>query len=238
MHFIESKNVWRSLRRGFTLVELLVVIGVIAILISIFLPSLGKARNQARIVACASNLRQLGVASLNYAAANKQFFPATTQFAGNWIWDQSRSTTDLLVRTGAMRDIFYCPTAYDRQAAEGLWNYDPNYRVTGYFWFGARPVSNLPALTPPKSYKRRIDDPLLAGATADDGELASDVTLCQNGSFLIIQGGYKSDTHTTSHLRGPQPIGGNVMFLDGHVEWRPFSEMQVRTGNASPQHWF
>jgi len=61
--------------RGFTLIELLVVVAIIALLISILLPSLAAAREQARKTACRSNLGSLGRASITYSEGNHGFFP-------------------------------------------------------------------------------------------------------------------------------------------------------------------
>jgi len=71
-----------SAKRGFTLVELLVVIGIIALLISILLPSLNRARETANRVKCASNLKQIGQAILLYTNENNGAYPRTFYSAG------------------------------------------------------------------------------------------------------------------------------------------------------------
>jgi prepilin-type N-terminal cleavage/methylation domain-containing protein/prepilin-type processing-associated H-X9-DG protein len=138
----------RCNRRGFTLVELLVVIGIIALLIAILLPALRRAKDQANRTACMSNLRQLTLGFMLYASDNKDWCPygAKLDNAGNldepgdWIhWRnptidgrlaQSAIVPYIKVKGDQFRRLLTCP---GDTPSERLGIYQFSYSMNMYF---------------------------------------------------------------------------------------------------------
>src|SRR5262245_5963519 len=78
MHAIFSANKLTTRRTAFTLVELLVVIAIIGILVALLLPAIQAAREAARHTKCVNNLKNIGLACLNYESAKKAYPPSST----------------------------------------------------------------------------------------------------------------------------------------------------------------
>src|SRR4051812_13334043 len=117
--------------QGLTLVELLVVIGIIALLVSILLPVMNKARESARLTACLSNVRHFGLAMNMYVQEHKGIWPRFYEPAPAGGWRDSWLSTSLAytnsiagyvpgrdglgllypyLKTG---DVYFCPGFYD-----------------------------------------------------------------------------------------------------------------------------
>jgi prepilin-type N-terminal cleavage/methylation domain-containing protein len=137
-------------KSGFTLVELLVVIGIIALLVGILLPALNRAREQAQRIRCCANLRQLGQAFAIYAAQNKDACPVgymdQKQFDYFLNWNNTNGTKVVMAgllaysKLAKTPGIFYCPSTYDPQlnydTPQNPWCFDktppsPNLTVPG-----------------------------------------------------------------------------------------------------------
>ncbi|HAL44533.1 MAG: hypothetical protein A2Y12_07355 [Planctomycetes bacterium GWF2_42_9] len=103
-------------KKGFTLVELLVVISIIAILLSILVPAMNKAREQARTIVCGTNLKNYTPAMTIYAQDNRDKLP----FSFSWLY--SRKTIEAGIASGKCQEA--CRWHYDKDAPDGLlWPY-------------------------------------------------------------------------------------------------------------------
>ncbi|MCC7494190.1 MAG: DUF1559 domain-containing protein [Fimbriimonadaceae bacterium] len=97
-------------RRAFTLIELLVVIAIIAILAAILFPVFAKAREKARQSSCSSNLKQLGIAVMQYVQDYDEMYPRT--WYGPAAYPGSQNWNTVIAPYIKNTQVFQCPSAH------------------------------------------------------------------------------------------------------------------------------
>ena len=155
------------MRRGFTLVELLVVIGVIALLIGLLLPTLARARAAARDVACLSNLRQVHAGLIFYADASGGRVPVGYRLAKQFNSMVYSNSSGNFVLFGKLHEagltfggeVYFCPSeanprfAYD--VPENPW--PPGPGANTFSGYACRPETLLPDANPGPAMPKLTD---------------------------------------------------------------------------------
>jgi prepilin-type N-terminal cleavage/methylation domain-containing protein/prepilin-type processing-associated H-X9-DG protein len=184
--------------RGFTLVELLVVIGIIAVLVGILLPTLNKARLAAQTVSCKSNLRQLVLATQMFASEHQSFLPQAenngsprmqgwnTRLGTRWDYaDNLWSWEYVLMKSlGKNKAVFQCPT-------------DPEPKIR-YKWNDNMPDGGDDNVG--TSYRMNWSNVTLEGA---------------NGSAPSLSANYGQTIMTSPKLAQMKPAERAIVFMDG-----------------------
>lgn len=223
-------------QRAFTLVELLVVIGIIAVLISLLLPALNRARAAATRTQCLSNMRQVGLGLQMYVNANKGWLPLasttppspwdTLNFGDEAVYVPYPNFLGSLLRyTNANRKIFICPVPAPQMMAgvapgyitteKSDTNYAGNAAVLGRKITRIRRSSDIVYLQElPHRWGAAIHRPAPAGGGLythwqDNTLYAASVPLQYQYSYL--------------HSKG-----GNLLFVDGHGEYRKGDMLRAR----------
>ncbi len=226
----------RILRTGFTLIELLVVIAIVSLLISILVPALGRAREQAKRTVCASNMRQIGVGFTQYAEDFDGWYPAKAK-AG----DPTATVTELAtvqhVGTplpdtigwgpqfgGMLRDIM--ERVCTREGAAPKYIAEPKILVcpsdqTGNKFnnndqLSVRAAENIPGiqatnLATVKNYSYMYVS-LWRNDDRADFFMFGDESNKQDNATNSLTGLTTEDNHGRN--------GINAMFVDTHVEWK------------------
>ena len=256
----------KRLRTAFTLIELLVVISIIALLVSILLPALSKARDAARRVVCASNQNQMSKMLYFYASDYKgSFLPS--RLRGGQPAVLNNEPTRLLQfaqdYAGGAYDVFNCPNIdgmFSRQAKSFQDDPagNPGYiSFGGYGYLGAakgqkstwNPAGGMP-FDPlgmgldPVAVPCKDSDPGYWPIYSDVGaqylySVDSDAFTEPNWWYVAAHLKGRRGFHVLDSDTWGVPgtlLGGNHAYVDSHVEWVPFADLDTAMGSNGG--WF
>ncbi len=234
-------------RRAFTLVELLIVIGIIGVLAGLFLSTFGRARDAAAGVQCASNLRQLGMALTGYAQDNGGAFPAVAQRSPtgadqpeDWIhWqdpdfakaiDRSAIAPYVHARGPAFQKLMRCQSdTVESHVAPYPYSYSLNYLMScDQGKASDRGVTpRLAAINRPaekillaEENERTINDGYWRPGYYRDNDGARSNWVCDWDYLSVRHDSKQAEYHApTAGVLPKQKYRGYVAFVDGHVDF-------------------
>ncbi|NUP99604.1 MAG: DUF1559 domain-containing protein [Armatimonadetes bacterium] len=185
-------------RRGFTLIELLVVIAIIAILAAILFPVFAKAREKARQSSCSSNLKQLGLAMLQYAQDYDETFAMYAPSTYTYNWDNAIAPYLKNIQ------ILHCPSTSGTNV---------RYGVSYSHICGVGTAAALAKIT------RTAEIGMLYETEYDNGGTLK-LAYCTDAAHWPVPPGVATDrTKNGFPLIPRHNEGTNVTFVDGHVKW-------------------
>jgi len=245
-------------RRGFTLIELLVVIAIIALLMGILMPALSAVREQGRRVVCGQNEKNMGLGLHLYANDNDGKLPLnevdrwlfdvsywttdivlrTGAFDRHIFYCPSWRQRDNIIYWRYGENLSAgTPESYPQPEPQGEATRKNYHRIMGYYWLiDTIQGRTNPPWSPDNRHTEWVRSVIATQRSAATVELITDVTASngreRSSDFTKATGGCWSRWQVydrSNHLRkGTRPAGGNVLFVDGHVQWRRFEEMERR----------